>query len=434
MDVGTRSAETVIARGIDALSQADVLLQWALIAIILAAALALRGPLRRGGEGWRAALRQRLALPALVAVSAFIATLALVLLARPYAWLQLAGALAASLLLIRLLIYALDRVLSPGPMLRTFEHSISGAVWAVVALWQLGWLPPVLGFLNEVGLTLGEARITLLDALKAVLVIALLLFLAALAARLLERRVMAADQVSLNLRVGVVKVGRFLLVVIALLVALNAVGIDLTTLTVFSGALGVGIGFGLQRIASNFISGFILIMDRSIRQGDVISVGDTFGWVKELRARYVVVCNRDGVEILIPNENLITSEVINWSYSDRNVRLKVPLSISYDDDPEAAMAILVEAGKAHPRVQQQPGPVARLMAFGDSGIELELRVWISDPQDGVNNIRSELYLDVWRRFKAAGITIPYPQRDLHLKSVAEGARLHAEAQPGPGPG
>ena len=181
------------------------------------------------------------------------------------------------------------------------------------------------------------------------------------------------------------------------------------------GALGVGLGFGLQRIASNFISGFILIFDRSIRPGDVVSIGDKFGWVQELRARYIVVKDRDGVETLIPNENLVTSEVINWSYSDPNVRLKIPVQISYGDDPERAMEIMLEAARNTPRVLKDPPPVARLMAFGDNGIALELRLWINDPQNGISNVRSDVNLGIWRGFREAGITIPFPQRDLHLK-------------------
>ncbi|HRQ65101.1 MAG TPA: mechanosensitive ion channel [Xanthomonadaceae bacterium] len=414
------NAESLIARVVAALAEPSTLLQWAIIAAILISVLAVRTPLRGAGEGWRPALRQRLAVPAAVALASLLGATTLGLLDRPRALVELTAALAASLFLIRLLVHALDRVMRPGPMLRAFEHTVSGVVWAAVAIWQIGWMPAVVGFLDEVALTLGEARVSLLDAFKGLLVVAILLFLAAFVARLLERRLMAADQVSINLRVGLVKVTRFLLILVALLVALNAVGIDLTTLTVFSGAVGVGIGFGLQRIASNFIAGFILIMDRSIRQGDVISVGDTFGWVKALHARYVVVCNRDGVEMLIPNENLITSEVVNWSYSDSNVRVKAPVSISYSDDPEAAMAIMVDVGKAHPRVQKHPEPVARLMAFGDNGIELELRVWIDDPQDGINNIRSELFVEIWKRFMEAGITIPYPQRDVHVTTVPDG--------------
>ena len=147
----------------------------------------------------------------------------------------------------------------------------------------------------------------------------------------------------------------------------------------------------------------------------MITVGDNYGWVKELRARYIVVRNRDGVETLIPNENLVTTDVINWSYSDRKVRVRVPVQISYEDDPEEAMAIMLEAGKAQPRALKDPEPVVRLMEFADSGIALELRVWMTDPQEGVGNIKSDINLAVWRGFKAAGITIPFPQRDVNLR-------------------
>jgi small-conductance mechanosensitive channel len=241
-------------------------------------------------------------------------------------------------------------------------------------------------------------------------------------ARLIENRLSQADYVSASMQVALVKLSKFVLLVLAFLLALNAVGIDLTALTVFGGAVGVGLGFGLQRIASNFISGFIVLFDRSIRPGDVITIGEKFGWVQELRARYVVVKDRDGVERLIPNEMLITNEVINWSYSDRNVRLKIPVSISYDNDPEQALALLEEAAMANPRVLADPAPATRLLAFGDNGIELELRVWLQDPEAGLASVRSDINLAIWRAFKQAGITIPFPQRDLHIRSGLEALR------------
>jgi small-conductance mechanosensitive channel len=219
------------------------------------------------------------------------------------------------------------------------------------------------------------------------------------------------------MKVALSKITKVLLLTVAILAALTEAGLDLAALTVFGGALGVGLGFGLQKIVSNFISGFILLGDRSIKPGDVISIGDQFGWVRELRARYIVVRNRDGVETLIPNENLVTTDVINWSYSDNKVRLRVPVQISYDDDPEQAMEIMVKSAFANARVLNDPEPVCRLMEFADSGISLELRVWLSDPEDGVANIRSDINLAIWRGFKEAGITIPYPQRDVHLRHV-----------------
>lgn len=386
------------------------------VALLLAWWLGARW-LRMAGPGWRGELRQRVVRPLLVFAFAGLGLLVLRLLSLPTALLQLAAALALAMVVIPLVLYLLRLALKPGPLLMASEQLISVLVWLAVALFLLGWLAPAMALLDAMAVTVGEGRFSLLDLIALVLVAAVLLLLGSLFSRFVERRVMGVSDLSIGLRVGVAKVVQFAVVLMALLIALNMVGINLTSLAVFSGALGVGIGFGLQRIASNFISGFILIGDRSIRPGDVITIGDSFGWVKALNARYVVVRDRDGVERLIPNENLITSEVINWSYSDTSVRLKVPVQVSYDDDPIRAMALLVEVGKSNSRVDAEPEPVARLLGFGDSGIELELRVWIHDPQEGVNNIRSELNVGIWKAFKAEGITIPFPQRDLHVKSL-----------------
>jgi small-conductance mechanosensitive channel len=275
--------------------------------------------------------------------------------------------------------------------------------------------------MDALALQVGTIRVSLLGSVKLALAVALTWVLALWLARLIENRLNRAEYVNPGMQVALVKLSKFGLLTLASLLALEAAGIDLTALAVFGGALGVGLGFGLQRIASNFISGFIVLFDRSIRPGDVITIGEKFGWVQELRARYIVVRDRDGVERLIPNETLITNEVINWSYTDRSVRLKIPVSISYDDDPEQAMALLVEAAHGVPRVLQDPPPASRLLAFGDNGIELELRVWINDPEQGMANVRSDVNLRIWRMFKAEGIVIPFPQRDLHLISPVPNA-------------
>ncbi|WP_240924014.1 mechanosensitive ion channel family protein [Mariprofundus ferrooxydans] len=235
-------------------------------------------------------------------------------------------------------------------------------------------------------------------------------------ANVIEQSLNRSEHFSSSARVALAKFSRFFLITIAILIAMDAVGIDLTALAVFGGAVGVGIGFGLQRITSNFISGFILLLDRSIKPGDVITVRDKFGWVQELHARYIVVRDRDGVETLIPNENLVTSEVINWSYSDPNLRMKIRVQISYDDDPEQAMELMLDCARASPRVLTEPEPLCRLIDFGDNGIVLELRIWIADPQNGLGGPRSEVNLAIWRAFKQTGITIPYPQRDIHIKN------------------
>ncbi len=332
----------------------------------------------------------------------------------PVKLLNLAVPLLTSLATIRISVYLLRKTFRQGPAVKAWEGLISTSAWIVVALHLLGWLPAVLDALDALALQVGAVRVSLLGAIKLVLSVALTWLLALWLARLIENRLNRAEYVNAGMQVALVKLSKFGLLTLASLLALQAAGIDLTALAVFGGALGVGLGFGLQRIASNFISGFIVLFDRSIRPGDVITIGEKFGWVQELRARYIVVRDRDGVERLIPNETLITNEVINWSYTDRSVRLKIPVSISYDDDPEQAMALLVEAAQGIPRVLQDPPPASRLLAFGDNGIELELRVWINDPQQGLVGVRSDVNLRIWRLFKAAGIVIPFPQRDLHL--------------------
>jgi len=217
-------------------------------------------------------------------------------------------------------------------------------------------------------------------------------------------------------RLGLIKVIRYGLIVFALLFALNASGFDVANLAIIGGALGVGIGFGLQKITSNLISGFNMLFDRSVRPGAVISIGESYGWVDKMCARYLVLRDRNGVDTLIPNEEVITTQVIIWSYGDRHIRLKLPIQISYEDDPEQAMILMLEASEESERVITSPAPAARLMSFGDNGIELELRVWIDDPEKGVNNVRSDINLAIRKAFKAHNITIPFPQQVVQIKS------------------
>ncbi|ATX82068.1 Mechanosensitive ion channel [Mariprofundus ferrinatatus] len=330
--------------------------------------------------------------------------------------LELATPLLLSLAGIRIAIYMLRKGFAPSPLVKASENIIASTVWGMVALHLLGWLPDVLAALDSLAFSLGTSRISLLLVMKLIMTVIFFWVLALWLANLIESRLNQSEHFSSSARVALSKFSKFFLIAIAIFVALDAAGIDLTALTVFSGAVGVGIGFGLQRISSNFISGFILLFDRSIKPGDVITVRDKFGWVQELRARYIVVRDRDGVETLIPNENLVTSEVINWSYTDPDIRMKIRVQISYDDDPEEAMALMLACAKASPRVQDDPIPLTRLMEFGDNGIVLELRIWILDPENGLGGVRSEVNLAIWKAFKKAGITIPYPQRDIHIKS------------------
>ena len=366
---------------------------------------------------------QRILFPLTALLLVLIMRGVLAALNQPIALLKIATPLLLSLAGIRLLVYILRKGFTVTPALKAWENIISTLIWVVVALYLLHWLPGIMETLDSFAFRIGASRISVLSVINFIILSAILFTLAMWLSSVVERRVRNSKHLSASLQVGLAKFLKFFLIALAVLVALDAVGIDLTALTVFGGALGVGLGFGLQRITSNFISGFILLFDRSIKPGDVISIGDKFGWVQELRARYIVVLDRDGVETLIPNENLVTTDVINWSYSNPNVRLKIPVSISYADDPEQALNLLDEAAKHCDRVLTDPPPVARLMEFGDNGILLELRIWINDPQNGLSNVRSDLNLAIWRLFKQAGITIPFPQRDVYVKTLPPQSQL-----------
>ncbi|MFO7727642.1 MAG: mechanosensitive ion channel [Desulfonatronovibrio sp.] len=332
-------------------------------------------------------------------------------------FLNIAVPLLFSMGLIRLIVYMLRKGFSPGPRVKAMENIIVTTIWLGVALHLLGWLGPMLQHMDSLAFTLGETRFSLWSVLKLIFSLAVLMIVALWISRNIETKLKKNIHLDPGMRVGLAKIIHFLLIITAGLITLNIVGINLTALHVFSGALGVGLGFGLQKIASNFVSGFILIFDRSIKPGDVISIDETIGWIQEMRARYVVMKNREGVDTLIPNESLITSQVINWSYEDPNVRLKIPVQVSYENDPEQAMDLMLSVAKKTPRVLSKPAPAARLMSFGDSGIDLELRIWITDPQQGVANVRSQINVGIWRIFKEYGITIPYPQRDIYLKNM-----------------
>jgi small-conductance mechanosensitive channel len=330
--------------------------------------------------------------------------------------------LTALLLLIRVVVYVLRVSLGTRARVKGWGAAITGVIWIFLSLHLLGWGDEVIRILDSMGMQAGKTRISVWSVMKLLVTVSVFVLLAMWMSRWLERRVLKLDALAPTMRIGIAKFMQAFLVGISVLIGLNAAGLDLTTLNVLTGAIGIGLGFGLQSIAANFVSGFVLLMDRSIKPGDVISftgmpgtATEGFGWVEELRGRYVVVRDRDGVETLVPNQNLITNPVINWSYTDPRVRLKLPVRISYRDDPEVAMKLLLQATDDHPRIIHEPAPVSRLMGFGDHGIELELRFWIPDPQEGVNNVRSDVNRRIWRLFQDNGITIPVAQREIRVE-------------------
>ncbi|MGQ7791609.1 mechanosensitive ion channel family protein [Faunimonas sp. B44] len=290
------------------------------------------------------------------------------------------------------------------------------AAWLFIALWILGATDEAAELLDAAALTVGSTRISLLLLVKAAFVIGLALWVSVGLGSIVERRLAIARDLTPSLGVLLGKLFKIGIVIFAGMIALTSLGIDLTALTVFSGALGVGIGFGLQKVVSNFVSGIIILADKSIKPGDTISLGETFGWIRSLRSRFVAVITRDGVEYLIPNEDFITNRVVSWSFADTKIRVDVRFGVAYSSDPHEVRRLAVEAAGAVPRVEAQPAPVCHLTAFGDSSLDFILRFWVSDPQNGLTNVRGAVLLACWDAFKAAGIEIPFPHREIVMKT------------------
>jgi small-conductance mechanosensitive channel len=295
---------------------------------------------------------------------------------------------------------------------------IAVLAWVVAALNIMNLLGPTLDFLDSVAIVVGGLRVSILTVVRGVLSLAMLLWAATIASNLFERRITRVSEITPRARVLLGKLIKATLVTLAVVLALTSVGVDLTTFALFTGALGVGVGLGLQRTVSNLFSGIVLLLDRSIKPGDVIEVGGTYGWVSSLGARYVSVETRDGTEYLIPNEDIITNQVVNWSHRSDRVRLKVPVRVPHDSDVDHALALMREAASYPERVLAAPAPNALIMAFGETAIELELRFWIEDAQNGVHNVKSQVLYEIWRLFRQEGIQIPYPKRDLYVHSAS----------------
>jgi len=293
---------------------------------------------------------------------------------------------------------------------------IAVITWTLAALNILDLMGPTLKLLDRMAVKLGTARISILTVIEGVITFGLLLWAAHLVSLLLEKRIKKSPTLSPSIQVLFSKLSKIVFITIAILVALRIIGIDLTAFTIFTGAVGVGIGFGLQKIISNLISGIILLLDKSIKPGDIITVGNTYGWVNSLGARYTSLVTRDNKEFLVPNEDLITQKVENWSFSNSTVRLDIPVGVSYRSDVRKAIALCEESAQQTDRVIEQPKPICLLTGFGDSAVDLELRFWINDPINGLGNVKSEVLLKIWDKFHEHGIEIPFPQRDIHIRS------------------
>ncbi|WP_319774871.1 mechanosensitive ion channel domain-containing protein [Breoghania sp.] len=301
--------------------------------------------------------------------------------------------------------------------------------WAFAALTLLDLTPQAIVLMDALAVQVGSLRISLLLVVKAVVTLTLLMWMAGWLSRAAERRMEREKDLSPSMKVLAGKLTRIALFMLAAVLGLQTIGFDLTTITVFSGAVGLGLGFGLQKVVSNLVSGVILLIDKSIKPGDVISVGETYGSITSLGARYVSVVTRDAREYLIPNEDLITNQVINWTYSDNKVRLDVPFGVAYDADPAQVRELAARAAASVARVEDDPAPVCHLTAFGESSVDFLLRFWIDDPGKGVVNVKGEVLMALWEALHEAGVGLPYRQHDIHIKGPVE--MIYRQPENGP---
>ena len=333
---------------------------------------------------------------------------------HPTHLLNIAIPLLFALALVRVTIYILRRVFHDQQWLHPWERTIGWIVWIIAALHIIGILPEILDMLDAMAFYVGQHRLSVMLVLQGIVALTASMLLALWLSNSLESRVMRIEAMDMNQRVVVTKVARTLLILLSVLFTLPVVGVDITVLSVFSGALGVGLGLGLQKIASNYVSGFIILLDHSLRLGDVVTVDNHTGRVVDLTNRYVVLHGLDGVESIVPNDTFITSTFIKQTHTDTRVRLALAVQISYGSPLEVAMRIMREAALKQPRVISEPEPMVFLKEFADNGFNLELHFWINDPEEGQIGLRSDINMEIWREFQNNGIEIPFPQQEVRL--------------------
>src|SRR6266571_2397400 len=414
---------------------AEIASVWVLIqlALLLLAAAAMIGALVRKRAdlvaltmGWPAFLRLfARAIAANIGMIAFVAIVALMqvgmLALAPQAGGSLLGAaekLGAAWVVINLIAGLVRN--------RLIFRVLAVSAWTIAALSILGLLGPVGDALDSVAVSIGGLRVSPLLVLKTAALLVLAVWAASALSNFLERRVHGASDLTPSFQVLIGKLVRLTLMTLAILIVVRSTGIDLSALAIFTGALGVGVGFGLQKIVSNFVSGIILLVDKSIKPGDVITVGESYGWVNAMNTRCIAVITRDGREVLIPNEDLVTQRVVNWSYTKEEIRLDLPFGVDVASDPHQVRRVAVEATTSVPRVLAEPAPVCHFVAFGSKSLDFMLRFWIDDPVAGITNVRGLVLLALWDAFKREGIEIPSPIQDVRLTEAAPAAAGRAD--------
>lgn len=329
--------------------------------------------------------------------------------------LDIAQILAMALILIRLVVYLVRYILQPNPLLNAYENILSFILWIFVALYLFGILKPILNTLESITFSFGEKAFSILLVIQLLIGIFVSIIVAMTLGRFIENRLMKINQLSLNGRVMINKVLRIALYVIAVVIALDTIGLDLTFLSVFGGAFGVGLAFGMQKIASNYISGFTILLDKSVQIGDILTIGEHYGIVNSIQSRYTVLRKLDGVEVIIPNETLIAENIVNHTSSDRKVRVAIDIQIGYNSSVDEATKIMLSCCNAQDRViKENPEPTVYLMNFGESGIDLKLVFFILDAEEGTYRLRSDINKEIWKQFTEKNIEIPFPQRVIHI--------------------
>jgi len=294
---------------------------------------------------------------------------------------------------------------------------VSITAWFVAALSIVGQLDATVDLLDSFAIVLGGLRLTPLLVLKAGALLLIALWLTNIASNFAESRINATTDLTPSVQVLLMKIIRIGLLAVAIVIALGAVGIDLSALAVFSGAVGVGIGIGLQKIVANFISGIILLADKSVKPGDLVTIGDNTGRISAMKTRYISVAAGDGREFLVPNEDLVTQKVVNWTYTDKNTLVKIAFGTNYDADPTLVCKLAAETAEAHPRAQKGKPPTCILTEFAEAGMKFSLTFWIADP-DGMDKVKSDVMLALWDAFKREGIRVPYPVREIRIRGGA----------------
>ena len=329
-------------------------------------------------------------------------------------FLHIAISLVNALNVIRLGVYFIRYLIKPRPWIRALENTIASLVWVIVALYLFGLLSPIRETLDQVQFSFGDNNFSLFLVFQVIFGSALAVLFAVTLGQFIENRLMKVDQLDMNARVMLNKVLKITLYVVAVVVALSSIGLDLTFLSVFGGAFGVGLAFGMQKIASNYVCGFIILLDKSIHIGDILMVGEHYGVVTLIRSRYTVLRKLDGIEVIIPNETLISENIINHTLTDRKSRISIDVQISYKSSVDKAFEILLNSAKNESRVLNDPAPSVFLMKFADSGIDLMLSFYIVDPEEGSWGLKSDIYREIWNEFQKHNIEIPYPYRTVEI--------------------